>query len=218
MNYKLDDADYIDRARENKTAYLGVCLGMQIAVVEFARSVCKIPLPQASSFEFDAAGQDRVIIDMPEHNPGQMGATMRLGIKPTFWQPDTEWSKLRALYGLSSDSVHERHRHRYEVNPNYISQLEENGMSFIGKDQTGVRMEIVELKDHPWFVGVQFHPEYLSRVLDPSQPYLGFIAASAGMLDEVIRGGSPTGRASPTSGIHQVDGAGAANGNANGTK
>ncbi|KAF1822539.1 CTP synthase [Dissoconium aciculare CBS 342.82] len=174
-------------ARENKTPYLGVCLGMQIAVTEFARSVCNIPLPQAISYEFDANDKDRIIIDMPEHNPGEMGATMRLGLKPTFWQPNTEWSKLRALYGLQNESINERHRHRYEVNPAYIEQLESKGMTFIGKDQTGVRMEIIELPDHPWFVGVQFHPEYLSRVLSPSKPYLGFLAASAGMLEEVTR-------------------------------
>ena len=190
-------------ARENKTPYLGICLGMQIAVIEFARSVCNVPLPQATSFEFDAANNDRVIVDMPEHHPGDMGATMRLGIKPTFWQPGTEWSKLRALYGLKDDSVNERHRHRYEVNPAYLAQLEENGLTFIGKDSTGVRQEIIELKDHPWFVGVQYHPEYLSRVLHPSKPYLGFIAASAGMLDEVIRGGSPNGRLSPTAGLYE---------------
>ncbi|EME84805.1 uncharacterized protein MYCFIDRAFT_53074 [Pseudocercospora fijiensis CIRAD86] len=174
-------------ARTNKTPYLGVCLGMQIAVIEFARNVCNVPLPKATSFEFDGNDPDRVVIDMPEHNPGQMGATMRLGIKPTFWQPNSEWSKLRSLYGVKNDHINERHRHRYEVNPEYISQLEEAGLTFIGKDETGVRMEVIEFKDHPWFVGVQFHPEYLSRVLEPSKPYLGFIAASAGMLDEVVR-------------------------------
>lgn len=199
-------------ARENNTPYLGICLGMQIAVVEFARSVCNVPLPQATSSEFDGADSDRVIIDMPEHHPGDMGATMRLGIKPTFWQPDTEWSKLRALYGLKNDSVDERHRHRYEVNPAYTAQLEQNGLTFIGKDSTGVRQEVIELKDHPWFVGVQYHPEYLSRVLNPSKPYLGFIAASAGMLDEVLRGGSPTGRMSPTAGLYEDSSHGLTNG------
>lgn len=178
-------------ARDNKTPYLGVCLGMQIAVIEFARAICNIPLPQANSFEFDPSGKDRVVIDMPEHNQGEMGATMRLGLKPTYWQPGTEWSKLRALYGLKNEFINERHRHRYEVNPEYVSQLHDAGLTFIGKDETAVRMEVIELKDHPWFVGVQFHPEYLSRVLHPSKPYLGFIAASAGMLDEVTRGMSP---------------------------
>ncbi|KAJ8604993.1 hypothetical protein MRB53_041590 [Persea americana] len=177
-------------AREHKKPYLGICLGMQIAVIEFARSVCNIPLPQATSQEFDEnkvdknaeKNDDRLIISMLEHNPGQMGGTMRLGLRPTIWQPNTEWSKLRALYGLENESINERHRHRYEVNPAYIEQLQEQGLNFIGKDESGVRQEIIELKDHPWFVGVQFHPEYLSRVLEPSKPYLGFIAASAGVL------------------------------------
>lgn len=182
-------------AREHNIPYLGICLGMQIAVIEFARSICNIPLPQASSTEFnpelpsgvepDPADEDRIIIRMLEHHPGKMGGTMRLGLRPTFWQPDTEWSKLRGLYGLQNSSINERHRHRYEVNPVYIDQLQSKGLTFIGKDDTGVRMEVIELKDHPWFVGVQFHPEYISRVLHPSKPYLGFIAASAGMLEEI---------------------------------
>ncbi|KAK5114778.1 CTP synthase [Meristemomyces frigidus] len=175
-------------ARENKTPYLGICLGMQIAVVEFARSVCNIPLPQASSYEFDEADEDRIIIRMLEHHPGKLGGTMRLGLRSTLWQPETQWSKLRALYGLQNESINERHRHRYEVNPAYIENLQEKGLTFIGKDETGVRMEIIELKDHPWFVGVQFHPEYLSRVLRPSKPYLGFVASAAGMLSEITSG------------------------------
>jgi len=178
-------------ARENQTPYLGICLGMQIAVIEFARTVCHVPLPQASSAEFNAAGDaddDRVVVSMPEHHTGQMGGTMRLGLRQTVWQPDTQWSKLRALYGLHTEAINERHRHRYEVNPAYIDRLHDHGLTFIGKDETGVRMEVIELKDHPWFVGVQFHPEYLSRVLHPSKPYLGFIAASARMLEEITRG------------------------------
>jgi CTP synthase len=93
---------------------------------------------------------------------------------------------LRALYGYV-DEVEERHRHRYEVNPDYVDRLEAAGLDFIGKDDTGKRMEIVELKDHPWYVGVQFHPEYQSKVLDPSRPYLGFFAASAGCLDRITK-------------------------------
>ncbi|GAB7356871.1 hypothetical protein MBLNU459_g7738t2 [Dothideomycetes sp. NU459] len=179
-------------ARENGTPYLGICLGMQIAVIEFARNICEIPLPVSSSHEFDPADDDRLIISMPEHHPGKLGGTMRLGLRPTIWQPETEWSRLRALYGSvkSADGqaqILERHRHRYEVNPEYISKLESKGLTFIGKDETGVRMEIIELKDHPWFVGVQFHPEYLSRVLHPSKPYLGFIAASAGLLPQITK-------------------------------
>lgn len=176
-------------ARQEKKPYLGICLGMQVAVVEFARSVCNIVTPQAKSYEWDGSDEDRVIIQMLEHHTGVMGGTMRLGLRPTIWQEGTEWSKLRALYGLHNQSINERHRHRYEVNPAYIERLQAKGMTFIGKDDTGVRMEVIELKDHPWFVGVQFHPEYISRVLHPSKPYLGFIAASAGMLDEITNGG-----------------------------
>ncbi|KAI4767044.1 CTP synthase [Aureobasidium sp. EXF-12344] len=177
-------------ARENGTPYLGICLGMQIAVIEFARNVCDIPVPISTSQEFDARDEDRIIVSMPEHHPGQLGGTMRLGLRPTLWQPDSEWSRLRALYASTTSAdgqsqILERHRHRYEVNPNYVSTLESKGLNFIGKDDTGVRQEIIELKDHPWFVGVQYHPEYLSRVLHPSKPYLGFIAASAGMLDTI---------------------------------
>lgn len=172
-------------ARENGTPYLGICLGMQIAVIEFARSMCGVTLPVATSEEFDAADSDRVIISMPEHHTGKLGGTMRLGLRATLWEKNSEWSRLRALYGKEAAQIKERHRHRYEVNPKYIEQLESKGLNFIGKDDTGVRMEIIELKDHPWFVGVQYHPEYLSRVLEPSKPYLGFIAASAGLLPAV---------------------------------
>ncbi|KAF2862328.1 CTP synthase [Piedraia hortae CBS 480.64] len=173
-------------ARENNIPYLGICLGMQIAVIEFARHVCNMKLPQATSYEVDGADEDRVVISMPEHHPGIMGGTMRLGLRKTIWQKDTEWSSLRKLYGLQNESINERHRHRYEVNPKYIDALQEKGLQFIGKDETGQRMEVIELKDHDWFVGVQFHPEYLSRVLLPSKPYLGFVAAAAKMLDQTI--------------------------------
>ena len=88
---------------------------------------------------------------------------MRLGLRPTIFQPDTEWSILRKLYGGESE-VHERHRHRYEINPDYISRLEEKGLVFVGRDEKGERMEILELPSqgevgHPYFVGVQYHPE-----------------------------------------------------------
>jgi CTP synthase len=170
-------------ARTKAKPYLGICLGMQVAVVEFARNVCGIP--GAGSVEFDAQTTDPVVIFMPEIDKATMGGNMRLGLRPTHFQKDTEWSRLRKLYG-GVQVVEERHRHRYEVNPEYIAKLEKGGMNFIGKDDTGERMEIVELKDHPFFVGVQFHPEYLSRVLQPSPPYLGFVAASAGLLQQVL--------------------------------
>lgn len=174
-------------ARDNKRPYLGICLGMQIAVIEYARSVCGISDATSEEFTKNAAGSENVIVFMPEIDKTTMGGTMRLGRRPTLFQPGSEWSKLRALYSDKDGVIEERHRHRYEVNPEYIERLEAAGLSFVGKDDQGIRMEIVEIKDHPWFVGVQFHPEYLSRVLDPSRPYLGFIAASAGCLDEITK-------------------------------
>ncbi|KAI9691444.1 MAG: CTP synthase ura7 [Bathelium mastoideum] len=172
-------------AREHGKPYLGICLGMQIAVIEYARHCCG--LGGATSAEFDAQAKDPVVVFMPEIDRRSMGATMRLGLRPTRWQDGSEWSRLRRLYGNDKPEIWERHRHRYEVNPEYIDRLQEAGMHFVGKDEKGERMEVVELKDHDWFVGVQFHPEYLSRVLQPSKPYLGFVAASAGVLGPVTR-------------------------------
>jgi CTP synthase len=171
-------------ARERKVPYLGLCLGMQVAVIEAARNLCG--LEGATSEEFDSIAEHRVVIFMPEGSKEQLGGTMRLGTRATHFEEGTEWSKLRALYNGAS-VVHERHRHRYEVNPDYIEQLEKAGLNFIGKDDTNKRMEVVELIDHPYFVGLQAHPEYTSKVLKPSPPVLGFVAASAGCLDEVIK-------------------------------
>lgn len=172
-------------ARERKTPFLGICLGMQMAVIEYARNVCGVA--GATSEEFEPEAEHHVVIFMPEGSKEAMGATMRLGSRTTHFQPGSQDSKLRALYGEVT-KVEERHRHRYEVNPRYVDQLEKAGLAFIGKDDSGNRMEILELRDHPWFVGVQYHPEYLSRVLDPSRPYLGFVAAAVGCLDTITSG------------------------------
>lgn len=174
-------------ARTNKTPYLGICLGMQIAVIEFARNVCG--LPGAGSVELDDLCEDKLIIYMPEIDKTKLGGTMRLGLRPTLFQKGSEWSKIRKLYG-EKEEILERHRHRYEVNPEYVEKLLGAGLEFVGKDEKGERMEILELKDHPYFVAVQFHPEYLSRVLQPSKPYLGFVAAAAGCLEKVTKDGA----------------------------
>lgn len=171
-------------ARTNKTPYLGICLGMQIAVIEFARNV--VGLKGATSTELNEHAEHPIVVFMPEVDKTTMGGTMRLGLRPTEFQPGSEWSKLRALYSERKE-IHERHRHRYEVNPEYIDRLTEGGLNFVGKDDKGERMEVVELKEHPWFVGVQYHPEYLSRVLSPSRPYLGFVAAAAKCLEKVTK-------------------------------
>ncbi|KAL1887749.1 CTP synthase ura7 [Ceratocystis pirilliformis] len=171
-------------ARERRTPYLGICLGMQVAVIEYARHV--VGFDSATSEEFNAKAEQKAIVFMPEGSKDTLGGTMRLGSRMTHFQPGSEHSKLRALYGDVSE-IEERHRHRYETNPDMVEALEKAGLTFIGKDDTGNRMEILELKDHPWYVGVQYHPEYLSRVLDPSRPYLGFVAASAGCLEQITK-------------------------------
>ena len=104
---------------------------------------------------------------------------MRLGSRPTLWQADG--STIRALYG-DGDAVAERHRHRYEVNPDLIESIETAGLVFVGKDESGQRCEIFELEGHPYFVGVQFHPEFKSRPGRPSPPFLGLLKAASGQL------------------------------------
>merc|ERR1719466_393958 len=117
-----------------------------------------------------------------------MGGTMRLGKRRTIFK--TEDSVLRKLYKPEGDYVDERHRHRYEVNPEYTRMFEEQGLHFVGQDEDGERMEVVELDDHPYYVAVQFHPEFLSRPLSPSPVYLGLILASAGKLKNFLSRGA----------------------------
>uniref|UniRef100_A0A8C5K4C5 CTP synthase n=1 Tax=Jaculus jaculus TaxID=51337 RepID=A0A8C5K4C5_JACJA len=161
-----------------------VCLGMQLAVVEFSRNV--LGWQDANSTEFDPKTSHPVVVDMPEHNPGQMGGTMRLGKRRTLFQ--TKNSVMRKLYG-DIDYLEERHRHRFEVNPVLKKCLEEQGLKFVGQDVEGQRMEIVELEDHPFFVGVQYHPEFLSRPIKPSPPYFGLLLASVGRLPHYLQKG-----------------------------
>lgn len=173
-------------ARENKVPYLGVCLGLQIAVIDFVRNV--LGNKNASSVEFDSSlpEENQAVVYMPEIDRERLGGTMRLGLRPTIFQEGSNNAVIRKLYGDSAE-VYERHRHRYEVNPKMVKDIEENGLKFVGKDETGERMEIFELDDHPFFVATQYHPEYISKVLDPSRPFLGLIAAASGTLDEVLK-------------------------------
>ncbi|XP_066364760.1 uncharacterized protein [Miscanthus floridulus] len=166
-------------AREKNIPYLGICLGMQIAVIEFARSIMK--LHGANSTEFDPTTKTPCVIFMPEGSKTHMGATMRLGSRRTFFQVTN--CKSAILYGNVS-YVDERHRHRYEVNPDMVPEFEKAGLSFVGRDESGKRMEIIELPTHRFFVGVQFHPEFKSRPGKPSPLFLGLIAASSGQLDQ----------------------------------
>lgn len=167
-------------AREQKIPYLGICLGLQIAVIEFARNVCG--MTDANSIELDENTKTPVVVYMPEISKTHLGGTMRLGTRPTEFQAGTEGSTLRKLYGGGS-TVLERHRHRYEINPELIEKFEAKGLQFVGKDETGQRMEIVEMADHPYFVGVQYHPEYLTRPLRPSAPFMGLILAATSGLE-----------------------------------
>ncbi|CAN8018104.1 unnamed protein product [Ixodes persulcatus] len=174
----------IEWARKTKKPFLGVCLGLQCAVIEFSRNV--LGWADANSTEINPESKHPVIIEMPEHHVGQMGGTMRLGKRKTIF--NTHDSILRKLY-MNADVIEERHRHRYEVNPAFAPDLEKAGLHFVGKDETGKRMEIIEFPDHPYFVGVQFHPEYISRPLKPSPPYLGLVLASCGRLSNfLVRG------------------------------
>uniref|UniRef100_A0A1A8CBA8 CTP synthase n=1 Tax=Nothobranchius kadleci TaxID=1051664 RepID=A0A1A8CBA8_NOTKA len=174
----------INWARKQKKPFLGVCLGMQLAVCEFARNT--LGWTDANSTEFDPESKHPVVIDMPEHNPGQMGGTMRLGKRRTIFKSSN--SVLRRLYG-DADYVDERHRHRFEVNPELKNHFEEKGFQFVGQDVEGERMEVIELDDHPYFVGVQYHPEFTSRPIKPSPPYLGLLLAAAGKLQSYLQKG-----------------------------
>ncbi|MBT4474956.1 MAG: CTP synthase (glutamine hydrolyzing) [Euryarchaeota archaeon] len=169
---KIKAAEY---ARINKIPYLGVCLGLQIATIEFCRNV--LGMENANSTEFDENTPQPAVVFMPEISKTHMGGTMRLGTKPTPFL--VEDCKIKRLYG-NKTYVDERHRHRYEVNPELIEQIESAGLIYVGKDETGQRCEIMELNDHPYYVGTQYHPEFKSRPGKPSPPFLGLLMAAAG--------------------------------------
>jgi len=168
----------IKYARENKIPYFGICYGMQLAVLEFARNV--LNLKNASTEEIDPMAKDLVIGVMADQKTkiasGDMGGSMRLGQYPTVI---TKGSIAHKSY--KQDTVLERHRHRYEVNPSYVMELEKAGMQFSGKSPDGRLMEIMELPTtvHPFFLGIQFHPELQARPLTPHPLFTAFIKASS---------------------------------------
>jgi CTP synthase len=167
-------------ARERVVPYFGICFGMQMACIEAARNLAG--LAGASSTEFGAAKHPIVglMTEWLRGNElekraanGDLGGTMRLGAYEAALDPE---SRVAAIYG--ADTISERHRHRYEVNTQYRAQLEEAGLSFCGMSPDGILPEIVERADHPWFVGVQFHPELKSRPFEPHPLFASFIAAA----------------------------------------
>ena len=161
-------------ARTKEVPYLGICLGLQVATIEFCRNV--LSMEGANSTEFEDNPEHAAVVFMPEISKTHLGGTMRLGTRPTLWQ--VEECAIRSLYG-PGDAVDERHRHRYEVNPDLIERIEAAGLVFVGKDESGQRCEIFELTGHPYYVGVQYHPEFKSRPNRPSPPFLGLLQAAA---------------------------------------
>ncbi len=169
-------------AREQKIPFLGICLGMQVALIEYARNVMK--LTEANSTEFDLKTPDPVIAMVAQwmdrngslekrSDESNLGGTMRLGAQVCRLSKD---SRSYSLYGKVD--IVERHRHRYEVNPNYVSQFEKAGLSMVGKSVDGKLVEMIELKTHPWFVACQFHPEFTSTPRKGHPLFQGFAAAA----------------------------------------
>ncbi len=159
-------------ARESKTPYFGICLGMQTMVIEFARNVCG--LERANSTEFDAASPSRVIYKLRElKGVDELGGTMRLGAYPCML---TEGSLARQIY--AAPKISERHRHRYEFNREFEKVLTDGGLRLTGQTPDGVYVEICELPEHPWFLGCQFHPEFKSKPMEPHPLFSAFIAAA----------------------------------------
>ena len=166
---KIATAGY---ARKNKVPLLGICLGMQCAVIEFARSICG--LAGANSIEFASNTPHPVVhLMLEQERIENKGGTMRLGVYPCHLLPGT---KSLAAYG--QDLISERHRHRYEINNDYRDILEQNGMKISGLSPDGSLVEMIEITDHPWFVACQFHPELKSRPNRPHPLFLGLVKAS----------------------------------------
>ena len=167
----------VQYARENQIPYFGICLGLQCAVIEFARNVCGIK--QANSSEFKK-NRYSVIDWMPDQkNIKNLGATMRLGAYPCVIEPGTN-----AQNAYKSDYISERHRHRFEVNNKFRKTLSENGMIFSGVSPDRELVEIIEIPDHPWFLGCQFHPELKSRATKAHPLFRSFVEAALKYSEE----------------------------------
>jgi len=159
-------------ARQHNVPYLGLCLGLQVMVIELARHALNSDEP--NSTEFDPATEYPVIDLLPEQaGVTDKGGTMRLGVWPCRLVPET---RTATLYG--NDLVHERHRHRFEVNPAYLPLLQEEGFTVSGLYTERNLVDIAEIEGHPFMLGTQFHPEFKSRPLTPHPLFLGFIAAA----------------------------------------
>ncbi len=162
----------VEWARENKLPFFGICLGLQVAIIEYSRNICK--LTNADSMEFsDDTDQPVICLMDSQRNVTRKGGTMRLGSYPAILAKD---SKVASIY--CNSEIKERHRHRYEVNNDFRTYLEEAGLSMSGTSPNGELVEMIELKDHPWFVACQFHPELKSRPTRPHPLFASFIEAA----------------------------------------
>jgi len=175
-------------ARENNTPYLGICLGMQVAVIEFARDMAGLEDAHSTEFEKDTSAPVIALITEWQSKDGtveqrnedsDMGGTMRLGAQPCDL---VSGSHAREIYGV--DQINERHRHRYEFNNTYLDKLTEAGLVISGKSADGSLVEMVELKDHPWFIACQFHPEFTSTPRDGHPLFADFIKAACTHRDQ----------------------------------
>ena len=165
-------------ARENLIPYLGICLGMQVAVIEFARNV--LGIKDANSKEFDSETSNDVITTMNDTDYVQLGGTLRLGAKKTIINDNN--SLAYKIYG--KNEIIERHRHRYEVNPKYIKDFQDHGLIFSGRDVDSERMTILEIPTHPYFFASQFHPEFKTHPFSPSPSFYGFVLISSKQFDK----------------------------------
>ncbi|MET1254168.1 CTP synthase [Aliikangiella maris] len=172
----------VEYARENKIPYLGICLGMQVAVIEFARNVARLTDAQSTEFNKETANPVVGLITEWVNKDGSvetrtensdLGGTMRLGAQPAYLKEST---KIAQIY--EAGTINERHRHRYEVNENYVPQLKESGLIISGRSSTNNLVETIEIADHPWFIGVQFHPEFTSTPRDGHPLFTSFVAAA----------------------------------------
>jgi CTP synthase len=178
-------------AREQRVPYLGLCLGLQCGVIEFARDV--VGAQDANSTEFDMFTNAPVIDFMPDQRELEdKGGTMRLGLYPARL---TAGSKAAEAYG--EEIIYERHRHRFEVSNEYRDALEQGGMVLSGQSPDGRLVEIIELRDHPWFVASQFHPEFKSRPDRPHPLFIGFVKAA---IEQAGKMTAPT-YSEPASGV-----------------
>ena len=176
---KIGAAEY---ARRNAVPYLGICLGMQVAVIEFARNVAGFDDAYSTEFQPDTPHPVIALIEQWQDRSGRieerdaetdLGGTMRLGAQASHLTPG---SLIRRIYGR--DTIHERHRHRFEFNNRYLERMQAAGMVFSGCSDDGL-VEVIELADHPWFIGCQFHPEFSSTPLDGHPLFESFIAAAS---------------------------------------